>query len=79
MKEMSTSLGCARLAALLQALLIRPQIQLQAIKARVPELPVVLQPLVHLAQRITLNPAGPPLGRAATRNQPGKFADRSLT
>src|SRR6516225_7140394 len=47
------------------------EIVVEAIKAVVPKMPVVLEPLGSVLERPGGNPAGPPLGLAAAPDQPG--------
>src|SRR5262245_1305360 len=46
------------------------QVVLEPVQALFPEAAVVLDPVRHLAQRAGLQPAGPPLGLAAARDEP---------
>ena len=55
---------------LLLALLQFSEIDVEAIEARVPEAPVLLQPIGDFAQRGDLQPARPPLRLLAPRHQP---------
>src|SRR5438034_2015438 len=51
------------------------QIALQAIEALLPETPVALHPVVDVLERTRVEPAGPPLGLATARDQPGVLED----
>src|SRR5690606_10072016 len=51
------------------------QIHVEAVEALLEELPVVLEPIGHLAQRARLEPAGPPLRLAPAHDQPGMLQD----
>src|ERR1700674_479519 len=47
------------------------QVFVQAVEALVPEAAIVVEPVVNVLQRRRLDPAGPPLRRAAARDQAG--------
>src|SRR6516165_5949896 len=47
------------------------EIVVEAIKAVIPKMPVLLEPLGSVLERPGSNPAGPPLGLAAAPDQPG--------
>ena len=58
-----------------QLLLEGTQVIVQAIEPRVPELPVVGQPSIDLAQRARGQAAGAPLRRPRTRDRAGALED----
>src|SRR6516162_3166472 len=78
-RAMTSSRSAERAAAsALIAILLLPALQfaeilVEAIKTVVPEAAVVLEPLGSVLEWPRLDPAGPPLRFAATRDQPGPF------